>query len=375
MNLIQLLAPSQVGGLERVVQGLATGFHERGHSVTVVAVASGEDDMSPFLEPLIEKGVEVRRVRVPHRAYLRERSRVAAVFRELSPDVLHTHGYRPDVLARGPAQRQGIATITTVHGFTGNGWRNRLYEALQVRAFRKFDAVVAVSKPLRERLVRAGIPQDRAWMIRNRPVGWASKLNREEARQTLGLPLNGPMVGWVGRLSPEKGADVLLNAMEFTGGYNVGISFIGDGPERMALEAQERELVAHDSLLHGQVRFHGIVPEAGRLLKAFDVLVLSSRTEGTPMILFEAMDAEVPVVTTRVGGVPDVVTEQEAILVPPEEPEVLARGIRQVLDNLPHAGQRAQRARRRLRQKFSPERWLDEYEHLYSTLIANRGPN
>ena len=331
--------------------------------------------MSPFLEPLIEKGVKVRRVRVPHRAYLRERSRVAAVFRELSPDVLHTHGYRPDVLARGPAQRQGIATFTTVHVFTGNGWRNRLYEALQVRAFRKFDAVVAVSKPLRERLVRARIPQDRAWMIRNGPVGWGSKLNREEARQTLGLPLNGPMVGWVGRLSPEKGADVLLNAMEFTEGYNVGISFLGDGPERMALEAQERELVAHDSLLHGQVRFHGIVPEAGRLLKAFDVLVLSSRTEGTPMILFEAMDAEVPVVTTWVGGVPDVVTEQEAILVPPEEPEALARGIRQVLDNLPHAGQRAQRARRRLRQKFSPERWLDEYEHLYSTVIANRGPN
>ena len=211
-------------------------------------------------------------------------------------------------------------------------------------------------------------------MIRNGPVGLGSKLDREEARQTLGLPLNGPMVGWVGRLSPEKGADVLLTAMEFADGYDVGVSFLGDGPERMALEAQEREMVARDSLLPGQVRFHGIVPEAGRLLKAFDVLVLSSRTEGTPMILFEAMDAEVPVVTTRVGGVPDVVTEEEAILVPPEEPEALARGIRQVLDNLSDAAQRAKRARRRLRQKFSPERWLDSYEHLYRTLIrSSRG--
>ena len=92
------------------------------------------------------------------------------------------------------------------------------------------------------------------------------------------------------------------------------------------------------------------------------------------MILFEAMDAEVPVVTTRVGGVPDVVTEQEAILVPSEEPEALARGIRQVLDNLSDAGRRAQRAKRRLRQKFSPERWLDAYEHLYRTLIrSSRG--
>ena len=371
MNLVQLLAPGPVGGLERVVQGLAAGLHDRGHSVTVVAVASGDDDMSPFLEPLIAKGVGVRNVRAPHLAYLLERSRMAAVFRELGPDVLHTHGYRPDVLARGLAQRQGIATITTVHGFTGNGWKNRLYEALQVRAFRRFDAVVAVSEPLRKRLIRARIPQDRAWMIRNAPVSLGSKLNQEEARQTLGLPLNGPIVGWVGRLSPEKGADVLLNAMEFVDRSDVGVSFLGDGSERMTLQAQEREMVAHDSLLPGQVRFHGTVPEAGRLLKAFDVLVLSSRTEGTPMILFEAMDAEVPVVTTGVGGVPDVVTEQEAILLPSEEPEALARGIRQVLDNRSDAGQRAQRARHRLRQKFAPERWLDAYEDLYQILIAS----
>ena len=90
------------------------------------------------------------------------------------------------------------------------------------------------------------------------------------------------------------------------------------------------------------------------------------------MVLFEAMDAEVPVVTTRVGGVPDVVTRQEAILVPSEDVEALARGIRRVLDNPTEAGQRAQRAGRRLRQNFSPERWLDAYEHLYRCVCTSR---
>lgn len=372
MNLVQLLAPGPVGGLERVVQGLAAGLHDRGHSVTVVAVASGEDAMSPFLEPLITKGVAVRKICVPHRAYLRERRRVAAVCRELSPDVLHTHGYRPDVLARGPAQHQGIATITTVHGFTGNAWKNRFYEALQVWSFRRFDAVVAVSEPLREKLVRARIPRNRAWMIRNAPVSVGYKLNRKEARATLGLQLNGPSVGWVGRLSPEKGADVLLKAMEFLDGPEVAVSFLGEGSERMALEAQQREMVACDSLSAGQVRFHGTVPEAGRLLRAFDVLVLSSRTEGTPMVLFEAMDAEVPVVTTRVGGVPDVVSNEEAILVPSEDPQALARAIRRVLDNPIEAGQRAGRAQCRLRQEFTPERWLEAYEDLYRTVVTSK---
>lgn len=371
MKVLQLLAPAQVGGLERVVQGLAGGLCDRGHSVTIAAVATQHHELSPFLDPLIVRGVEVREIRVPHRAYLRERHGMADVCRELNPDVLHSHGYRPDVLARGPAQRQGIATVTTVHGFTGNGWKNRFYEALQVRAFRRFDAVVAVSEPLRAQLVRAGISKDRAWMIRNAPVSLGSGLDREEARETLGLPSEMPIVGWVGRLSPEKGPDVLLRAMGLIGRRRARISYLGDGPARIALEAQERQMVANESLESDQVRFHGIVPDAGRLLRAFDVLVLSSRTEGTPIILFEAMDAEVPVVTTRVGGVPDVVTDQEAILVPSEDPEALARAIRRVLDNPTEAGRRAQRAARKLRQEFTPEDWLDAYEDVYRTVLAS----
>ena len=371
MRVLHILAPAQVGGLERVVQGLAGGLQGRGHAVTVAAVAPANHELSSFLGHLIVRGVQVREIRVPHRAYLQERRRMADVCRELGPDVLHTHGYRSDVLARGPAQRQGIATITTVHGFTGNGWRNRLYEALQVRAFKKFDAVVAVSEPLQEDLVRAGVRRDRACMIRNAPVCFGSKLSRNEARAALGLPPEASIVGWVGRLSPEKGPDVLLRAMTLIGGPQTHVSYLGDGPARASLEAQKREMIARESLDSERVRFHGTVPEAGRLLKAFDLLVLSSRTEGTPMILFEAMDAGVPVVTTRVGGVPDVVTEQEAILVRSEDPEALARGIRRVLDHPSDASQRAQRAGSVLRQKFSPESWLDAYEDLYRTVLAS----
>ena len=145
--------------------------------------------------------------------------------------------------------------------------------------------------------------------------------------------MEGPIVGWVGRLSPEKGPGALLRAVTLIGRPQVRVSYLGDGSSRVALEEQKREMVAHGSVDYDRVRFHGNVANAGRLLKAFDVLVLSSRTEGTPMILFEAMGAEVPVVTTRVGGVPEVVTEQEAILVPSEDAGALARGIREVLDS------------------------------------------
>src|SRR2546429_211481 len=82
---------------------------------------------------------------------------VAAACNRLRPTIVHTDGYRPDVVDASVARRRGIPTVTTVHGFTGGGWKNGLYERLQRRAFRRLDAVVAASEPLKAQLTRAGV--------------------------------------------------------------------------------------------------------------------------------------------------------------------------------------------------------------------------
>jgi len=106
----------------------------------------------------------------------------------------------------------------------------------------------------------------------------------------------------VGRLSREKGADVILDAIAACK-PPWRLSIIGDGPERERLKQQAARLGITD-----RVTWHGPVSNAGKLLSAFDAFVLSSRTEGTPIVLFEAMHSGVPIVTTSVGGVPDVVS-------------------------------------------------------------------
>src|SRR5207245_6251293 len=100
----------------------------------------------PFLAPLAQVGITTHQLVFPGRAYWRERRAIAALCRHVRPDIVHTHGYRPDVVDAGVARRLGIPVVTTVHGFTGGGWKNRCYEWLQLRALHPCDAVVAVKR-------------------------------------------------------------------------------------------------------------------------------------------------------------------------------------------------------------------------------------
>lgn len=367
LSVVHAAAPGPVGGLERVVQALAGAQRAAGHRVRVAAVLDRGDPASSFREPLERAGVEVIALPLPPRAYAAERRLLAELFERLAPDVVHTHGYRADVQAGGVARRAGLPLVTTVHGFTGGGWKNRLYETLQVRAFRRFDAVVAVSRPLVEKLAARGVPAERIHLVPNAAPLEAPRLPRVEARRRLGLPPDGFVAGWVGRLSGEKGPDLFVRALGRLSADGIGGAVVGAGRERTRLaRLAEQEGAA------GRLYWCGFVPGAAACFSAFDCFVLSSRTEGTPIVLFEAMAAETPIVAAAVGGVPDVVTAEEALLVPPEDPGALAAAIRAVATDPEAARARACRARARLAQERALEPWVARYDAIYRAAIAVR---
>ena len=359
MVILHVVAPGEIGGLERVVQMLARGHGALGHEVHVAAVVERSGADRPFLEPLADVGVHTHTLIVGARGYLRERTLIADLCRQTRPDVVHTHGYRPDVVDARVARQLGIPVVTTLHGYTAGGWKNRCYEWLQYRTFRGFDAVVAVSQELATRLERAGVARGRIAAVPNAWCETAPPLDRATARRTLGLSGADFVVGWVGRLSYEKGPDVLVDALAQLADLPLVISVLGEGRERASLEARAVDLGVGE-----RMRWHGVVPDAGRLFAGFDAFVLSSRSEGTPIVLFEAMAAGVPIVATRVGGVPDVLSAAEGVLLPPEDPRALARAIRSVVHNPPAAARRACAARDRLAH-FEIAPWLDRYEAIY----------
>jgi glycosyltransferase involved in cell wall biosynthesis len=361
MNLLHVLAPGEVGGLERVVQALALGLVKRDHDVHVATILDRRAE-HPMCPPLRGAGVTVHPIVVPPRAYRRERAEVESLCRSIAPDVVHTHGYRADVIDAPAARGLNIPTISTVHGFTGGGWKNRAYELIQRMALRQFNIVVAVARPQASELARFGV---RAARIRVIPNAWCpdqEPLDAERARSTLGVPRDQFHLGWVGRLSWEKGADIFLDAIAQVKDLPVTISIFGDGTERPALEEKARQLG-----IHSRVSWWGTVPAAGRLFRGFDAFVISSRTEGTPIVLFEAMRSEVPIIATAVGGVPDVVSPGEALLVPPRDPATLADAIRTVYTCPDLATTRAVRARERLSQ-YDEDSWIERYQSLYLSL-------
>ena len=366
LSILHVLAPAPFGGLETVVRALAAGHARRGHSVHVATVISPRSDKHPFVAALEADGVRALPVVVNPRDYRGERSAARELFQRLRPDVVHTHGFRTDVVVGGVARSERIALISTCHGFIEGGWRGRFYQWLQRRALRRFDAVVAVSSSVDKKLRDAGIDQNKLHLVRNSFARTDQAVSRDEARRTLGLPA-ARVIGWVGRLSAEKGADLALDAFSRLRTDGVYLAMVGEGRDASRLRDRAAALGINE-----RVVWTGAVAEAGRLFTAFDVFFLSSRSEGTPMALLEAMAANVPIVATRVGGVPDVVDETFAWMVDSEDVAGMALALEEVFAQPERARASAGAARIRLAERFGLDQWLSRYEDLYRAVLSDK---
>lgn len=366
LRVLLLTAPARFGGLETVVGQLSAGLMRRGHAVSVGCILDESIDPAshPLVRTLESSGVSVEPIQLPPRAYRKQRAEITVLIRRFDASIVHTHGYHTDVIGGKAALATDVPHVATSHGFTGGGWKNQVYEFLQRRSYRSAAAIIAVSRPLAETLSADRFVAPRVHVIQNariRRVDWPA---RDEARVELGIERDGFVVGWLGRMSREKGPDVVIGAMADPRAADLQLCMIGDGPLRPGLERTSAlSAGAHTT-------WHGVVPDAGRLLKAFDVVVLSSRTEGTPMVLLEAMDAGVPLVVTRVGGVPDIVGDNEVLLVAPDDPEALLTAILDVSSDVEAAKRRADRAEERLGSHFDPDAWLNAHEDLYRSILA-----
>jgi len=307
-----LIAPAEAGGAESVVLAVAAAAPERTRVILLNQVAAATAGSHPLAELLRQQGVGVDEVRCGRRRYGAESRAITRLLLSANAALLHTHGYHATLVGWHAARRARLPVVGMVHGYLDRNLKERLYRALERWVLRRCDATITVSQRIRDARVTSGVNPRRIHVIQNGIAPREKIGDRGEARRLLALEPNESVIGWVGRLSREKGADLLLEAMS---GESVParVVTVGDGPERPALAAQARLLWT--SAARASVHFAGQQQGAAGLIPAFDLLALTSRTEGTPMVILEAVAAGVPIVAFKVGGIPDLLGDDDAWLV------------------------------------------------------------
>lgn len=231
-----------------------------------------------------------------------------AVCKRENVAVWHGHDYKTNALGLLLKRLWPMRLVTTVHGWVKHTARTPLYYRIDQLCLPRYERVVCVSDDLLEACLAAGVPARNCVLLENGidAAEYARTRTVAGAKAELGFPTDGLLVGAVGRLSDEKGFDVLIRAIHalVKRGLDVNLVIVGEGEERKNLERLAGEL--H---LGGRVRLPGWQSDVRPYFEAMDVFALSSLREGLPNVLLEAMALEVPVVSTRVAGVPRLVQD------------------------------------------------------------------
>ncbi|MGL4514607.1 MAG: glycosyltransferase family 4 protein [Lacipirellulaceae bacterium] len=374
MRVVQLLASPFYGGPERQVLGMSCALPEPWET-TFLSFAEGGKS-SDFVGRARAAGfeAEVLQSNWPH--FRRAAREVADWIAKRDADVLCTNGYKPDLLGLLAARRAGVPAVSIAHGWTGATWKVRLNEWADARAMARFDAVVGVSEATTRIVRRAGVPATLSVTIPNAVnVGELAPKNEVDRRTLVGCFPQPPRLVLVaaGRLSPEKGVEVLLEAASIAlpritaaGGPDLGIAVFGGGVLREALEAD----IARRRL-GGRVVLGGFRNDLDRLLPQADGFVLSSHTEGLPVVLLEAMGAGVAPIATDVGGVGEVVLNNETgLLVPPADPRAFADAIVRLVTDEGLRSRIAARARALVVERHAHELQAQRFADLFAQLAS-----
>jgi len=377
-----------MGGPALHVSYLSAGLRDRGYETILVAgsVGQGEQSMAYVAEEL---GVPVVTIPHLHREISPVRDllatvRLARIIRAERPAILHTHTAKAGAVGRVAAllagRRRPPIIVHTFHGHVLRGYFGRfwtgVFRLLERWLARITDALVAVSPEVRDELVAFGVAPASKFRVIRLGIELDERLDRDgaaraETRRVMGIGDERFVVGWIGRMTAVKRTDIVLRSFSRLKdeGVDAVLCMVGDGPDRRSVEDLAGELgVMRDSL------FPGYQEDVGPFFAAFDVFVLPSGNEGTPVTAIEALASGCPVVATRVGGVPDVVTDgEDGFLVEPGDVEELAARLAQLANDPDLRGRMGAAGRERMRSRYAVDRLIDDIDRLYRDLLERKG--
>lgn len=272
--------------------------------------------------------------------------------------LINTHNFKGLLFGWVGATLLRLPLVITQHGFTPRSRKQKFYTWLSLQLCRtaSVDRVVCVAESIAALHRQANVRADKLQVIPNGLPAANGLLPHSGERERR-------LAGYVGRLSQEKGPDLFLDALiPLCQQYpQLDAVMLGDGPERESLQARIDE-----AGLQARITLPGYQTDMRAWWQQLDALVISSRTEGTPMILLEAMQAGVPVVAFGVGGIPDVLQDRHnGLLAAPTDSIALARQIGALLDDPSLAGALIDNAKQTQRDRYDLKALAERWSQLY----------
>lgn len=369
LRVVHVVLSLDVGGLERVVLELVRQAATCHQDVTVLCLAN-----PGTLAHEVER-CGVRVISLSKRPGITARliSRIQTVLRELAPDVVHTHQIGALLYAGPAAKREAVQVVVHTEHINNIAKARTLMRRLRVcflwwLAGRYAQRFFCVSNDIAV-AAKALLKHEKLCVIPNGIdiPAFSGRESRKAIREQFSIPLDAPVVGTVGRLNEVKSQDVLIRAFAGVHARHPAshLLLVGDGPARQGLEQLAAQLKLADS-----IHFAGYQSEPHRFLQAMDLFALPSRMEGMPLAILEAWASKLPVVATRVGGVPKLVEDgKTGLLIEPGDCAALQTRLELLIENPSFAIQLAEAGLDRVSTCYSANRMAMEYDKHYHDLV------
>jgi len=357
-----------IDGPGRTILETAARIDPRRVQYHIGAFVSNPDRSHPLVDSARSRCVSVHAIRDRRGISSDLVNAIVKLVDTLKIDVLHTSEFRSNVLGVLCRRKRPVRIVSTAHGWIANDLRGKAFSLIDRVLLRRFDRVVLVSSAMRQRLPSWWIPDSRVRVIPNALMVESYGMHAShDARRVPDHKSDVHLIG-VGRLSPEKGQRLLLQAVarlypEYPG---IHLTLAGTGP----LEDELRRLAQRLSI-DDRVAFPGHVQDMPALYSAADLVVQSSFTEGFPNVILEAAFLGVPIVATDVGGTTEIV--QHAVtgwLIAPNSLDQLIGGIRRYLEQPAYFIAMAEAMRPRIASCYSFESRTEAQTRLYEELAG-----
>lgn len=368
INVLQFICPTGFYGAERWIIALARNSNPEliNHELAVT-----EESELQNLEIINQfpKNSKTHKIPMKGRFDLSVITKLSELIKQQQIDIIHTHGYKSDILGLLAAKKSGIKCVSTPHGFgLPEDFKLKLFMRLGAFSLRYFDKVVPLSKQLRDEVLQYGVPQQKCQYIRNAVD--LTEIDEFIITKAPKTSTRKKQIGFIGQMIPRKNIKDALDIFNqlWLKNNNMEFLLLGEGSSRKELEVHAATLPAT-----ADIKFLGFRNDRMEILKNLDLFIMTSKDEGIPRCLMEACAMEVPIAAYNIPGIDQLIThEKTGLLAEFGDKETLAQYWNKQLSDDDYANKLAKAARQFVLDKFSGQRMAREYNELFQLLQKDK---